>query len=142
MRQNQVRYASAEAILDDLLQKRCDAGDIVLLVIDQAQGVTEDDPRGKLMQHLWSQNARCRVTGLVTAHVDTPDAVQDIIDCLRVNTLIGIEARDTDSLENDVYLCKEDIEQHTVTMTKEISLLVLSLVHKMRVGRVTSSYSH
>ncbi|KAJ7706436.1 hypothetical protein B0H17DRAFT_1037209 [Mycena rosella] len=115
-KEKRVFYMTPQTLNNDLVSENCDAGDIVLLVIDEAHRATGGYAYNEVVRFMMAKNPHFRILALTATPGGDPDAVQALIDGLHISR---IEIRDENSLDLKAYIHHKKIEQHVIHMSEE-----------------------
>ncbi|KAJ7107659.1 hypothetical protein C8R43DRAFT_1163829, partial [Mycena crocata] len=117
-KEKRVFYMTPQTLNNDLVSENCDAGDIVLLVIDEAHRATGGYAYNEVVRFMMAKNPHFRILALTATPGADPPAVQALIDGLHISR---IEIRDENSLDLKAYIHHKKIEQHVIAMTAEVN---------------------
>ncbi|KAG6902797.1 hypothetical protein C0995_011284 [Termitomyces sp. Mi166 len=87
-------------------------------IIDEAHRATGDYAYNQIVRFLMAKNPHFRILALTATPGGNPDAVQNLIDGLHIS---HIEIRDENSLDLKSFIHHKRIEQHIITMTKDVN---------------------
>ncbi|KAJ6604410.1 hypothetical protein DFH09DRAFT_1122594 [Mycena vulgaris] len=124
-KEKRVFYMTPQTLNNDLVSETCDAGDIVLLVIDEAHRATGGYAYNEVVRFMMAKNPHFRILALTATPGGDPDAVQSLIDGLHISR---IEIRDENSLDLKAYIHHKKIEQHVIVMNEEVNRIKDPLV--------------
>ncbi|KAJ6627172.1 hypothetical protein B0H10DRAFT_1780302 [Mycena sp. CBHHK59/15] len=124
-KEKRVFYMTPQTLNNDLVSKNCDAGDIVLLVIDEAHRATGGYAYNEVVRYMMATNPHFRILALTATPGGDPDAVQALVDGLHISR---IEIRDENSLDLKAYIHHKKIEQHVIKMSEDIDKVKDALV--------------
>ncbi|KAJ7102172.1 hypothetical protein B0H15DRAFT_768181 [Mycena belliarum] len=127
-KEKRVFYMTPQTLNNDLVTENCDAGDIVLLVIDEAHRATGGYAYNQVVRFMMAKNPHFRILALTATPGGDPEAVQSLIDGLHISR---IEIRDENSLDLKAYIHHKKIEQHVINMSEEVNRIKNPLVALM-----------
>ncbi|KAJ7783523.1 hypothetical protein DFH07DRAFT_726924 [Mycena maculata] len=127
-KEKRVFYMTPQTLINDLVSENCDAGDIVLLVIDEAHRATGGYAYNQVVRFMMAKNPHFRVLALTATPGGDPNAVQALIDGLHISR---IEIRDENSLDLKAYIHEKKVEQHIIVMSEAVNRIKDPLVTLM-----------
>ncbi|KAJ7275284.1 hypothetical protein B0H12DRAFT_1086574 [Mycena haematopus] len=128
-KEKRVFYMTPQTLNNDLESETCDAGDIILLVIDEAHRATGGYAYNKVVRFMMAKNPHFRILALTATPGGDPNAVQNLIDGLHISR---IEIRDENSLDLKAYIFQRNVEQHVITMSDDVNRIKDLLVTFMK----------
>ncbi|KAJ6519582.1 hypothetical protein C8R45DRAFT_951979 [Mycena sanguinolenta] len=117
-KEKRVFYMTPQTFNNDLESGICDAGDIILLVIDEAHRATGDYAYNKVVRFMMAKNPHFRVLALTATPGSDPNAVQTLVDGLHISR---IEIRDENSLDLKAYVHQKKVDQHIIAMSDDVN---------------------
>ncbi|KAJ7597268.1 hypothetical protein C8J56DRAFT_919639 [Mycena floridula] len=111
--EKRVFYATPQTFMNDLFKQDCEVCDVVLIVIDEAHRASGDYAYNQVVRFMMAHNPHFRLLALTATPGSSPDAVQTLIDGLRISR---IEIRNEESLDLKQYIHEKTIEQHVIKM--------------------------
>ncbi|KAJ7139882.1 hypothetical protein C8R44DRAFT_765650 [Mycena epipterygia] len=128
-KEKRVFYMTPQTLNNDLVSENCDAGDIVLLVIDEAHRATGNYAYNEVVRFMMAKNPHFRILALTATPGGDPNAVQALIDGLHISR---IEIRDENSLDLKAYIHHKNVESHVIAMSEEVNRIKEPLLALMK----------
>ncbi|CUA77484.1 fanconi anemia group M protein [Rhizoctonia solani] len=104
--EKRVFYMTPQTFYNDLKDGTCDAGDIVLVVIDEAHRATGSYAYVTIVHYLMARNPHHRILALSATPGKNSETVQAIVDGLHISR---IEIRDESSMDLQKYIFKKPL---------------------------------
>ncbi|KAJ7462618.1 hypothetical protein B0H11DRAFT_2053592 [Mycena galericulata] len=123
--EKRVFYMTPQTLINDLDKGICDAGDIILLVIDEAHRATGGYAYNQVVRFMMAKNPHFRILALTATPGGDPNAVQALIDGLHISR---IEIRDENSLDLKAYIHHKKVKQHVIPMSEQVNRIKDPLV--------------
>lgn len=112
-REKRIFYMTPQTFENDLLSTRCDARDVVCVVVDEAHRATGNYAYCKVIRHLMYHNPHFRVLALTATPGSNAERVQEVVDNLHIGL---IEIRTEDALDIQQYVHRKHEELVRVSL--------------------------
>lgn len=127
-REKRVFFCTPQTVQKDLENNRCDAVQVVCVVLDEAHKATGDYAYCKVIAHLEQAGAKFRILGLSATPGTSIKAIQQVVDVLHINC---IEARSDADPDVKQYIHDRQTEVVVVkaaTATKQVERILDAII--------------